>query len=592
MDDDSISTASRGDSADGPFAALGLEPALVAAVVALGYEEPTDIQREAIPPLIEGHDVLGQAATGTGKTAAFALPMLHRIGASIDDDGRVVRGLVLVPTRELAMQVAEAVHKYGRQLGTRVLPIYGGQAMQQQLRALKRGVDVVVATPGRALDHIRRRTLALDEVRTVVLDEADEMLDMGFAEDLEAILAELPETRQTALFSATMAPPIRAIAARHLRDPKLVSIARERVAPGETPRVREVAYVVQRRHKVAALARVLDMEAPTSAIVFCRTRTEVDELTETLGGRGYRAEALHGGLSQEQRDRVMRRFRDGSSELLVATDVAARGLDIEHVSHVVNFDVPSSPDAYVHRIGRTGRAGREGVAITLAEAREHRLLRNIEQLTKRRISIESVPTVHDLRARRIELLRASMEELLVDGAALEIYRSVVEGLSEEHDVLDVAAAAVKLADEAGDGGETDDEEIPNAFVPRRDERPRREQRERRGPREERESRAPRESTEERGERPRRGRFRGGSDVSRVFIGLGRKAGIRPGDLVGAIANEAGIDSRSIGAIEITDRFSLVEVPDDAADDVIRALRGTTIRGKKVMARRDRDQPSS
>jgi ATP-dependent RNA helicase DeaD len=388
-----------------------------------------------------------------------------------------------------------------------------------------------------------------------------------------------------------MAPPIRAIANRHLREPTLVSIARERVAPGETPRVREVAYVVQRRHKVAALARVLDMEAPTSAIVFCRTRTEVDELTETLGGRGYRAEALHGGLSQDQRDRVMRRFRDGTSELLVATDVAARGLDIEHVSHVVNFDVPSSPDAYVHRIGRTGRAGREGVAITLAEAREHRLLRNVEQLTKRRISIESVPSIHDLRARRIELLRSSIEELLV-GGELEGYRSVVEALAEEHDILDVAAAAVKLADEANDGGETDDQEIPNAFVPKREERPRRERF--REPRERGDRERPRGPAEERdpaeeGERPRRARPRGGGDVCRVFIGLGRTGGRRPGDLVGAIANEAGIDSRSIGAIEITDRFSLVEVPEDAADEVIRALRSTTIRGKKVLARRDRDQ---
>jgi ATP-dependent RNA helicase DeaD len=340
------------------------------------------------------------------------------------------------------MQVAEAVHRYGRPFGTRVLPIYGGQAMQQQLRALKRGVDVVVATPGRALDHIRRKTLRLETVEMVVLDEADEMLDMGFAEDLEAILEAVPDTRQTALFSATMAPAIRSIANRHLRAPVLVHIARERVAPGEAPRVREVAFVVQRRHKVAALARVLDMESPTSAIVFCRTRTEVDELTETLGARGYRAEALHGGLSQEQRDRVMRRFRDGASELLVATDVAARGLDIEHVSHVVNFDVPSSPDAYVHRTGRTGRAGREGVAITLAEAREHRLLRNIEQATKRKSSIESVPTIHDLRARRLDLTRASLEEVLVAGD-LDSYRVIVESLAEEYDVLDIAAAAVK-----------------------------------------------------------------------------------------------------------------------------------------------------
>ena len=577
---------------DGGFGSLGLEPALLSAVAALGYEEPTDIQREAIPPLIGGKDVLGQAATGTGKTAAFALPLLHRIGASDAGDGeRIVRGLILVPTRELAMQVAEAVHRYGRQLGTRVLPIYGGQAMPQQLRALKRGVDVVVATPGRALDHIRRGTLALDAVQMVVLDEADEMLDMGFAEDLEAILSEVPESRQTALFSATMAPAIRAIAARHLKEPVPVTIARERVAPGTTPKVREVAYVVQRRHKVAALARVLDMEAPTSAIVFCRTRTEVDELTETLGGRGYRAEALHGGLSQEQRDRVMRRFREGASELLVATDVAARGLDIEHVSHVVNFDVPSSPDAYVHRIGRTGRAGREGVAITLAEAREHRLLRNIEHVTKRRISIETVPTIHDLRARRLELTRGSLEELLVaDDGRLDAYRSVVQSLAEEYDVIDVAAAAVRLADESGEGAVSEkDEEIPNAALPRperpRSERPRGERFRAERSRAESEEERPRRKPQETGGGRRRG---GGGELTRLYVGLGRKAGVRPADLVGAIANEAGIDSRQIGAIEIADRFSLVEVPGGAAEDIIQALRGTTIRGKRVLARRDRD----
>jgi ATP-dependent RNA helicase DeaD len=574
-------------AADSAFLALGLGPALVSAVTSLGYEEPTDIQREAIPPLLAGSDVLGQAATGTGKTAAFALPMLDRIGASTDDVP-LVRGLILVPTRELAMQVAEAVHRYGRPLGTRVLPIYGGQAMQQQLRALKRGVDVVVATPGRALDHIRRKTLRLETVQMVVLDEADEMLDMGFAEDLEAILEAVPETRQTALFSATMAPAIRSIANRHLRTPVLVHIARERVAPGESPRVREVAFVVQRRHKVAALARVLDMESPTSAIVFCRTRTEVDELNETLGARGYRAEALHGGLSQEQRDRVMRRFRDGASELLVATDVAARGLDIEHVSHVVNFDVPSSPDAYIHRTGRTGRAGREGVAITLAEAREHRLLRNIEQATKRKISIESVPTVHDLRARRLDLTRASLEEVLVAGG-LDSYRVIVESLAEEYDVLDVAAAAVKLADVAEAGEGAGDEDIPNAAIPRRDERPNRETRGRDGAKTARD-RPARGDRAERDEKPRRNkpesRRRDTGDVTRVYIALGRKAGVRPGDLVGAIANEAGLDSRDIGAIEIADRFSLVEVPESATEEVIRALRATTIRGKRVMARRD------
>ena len=549
------------DPSGSGFVALGLHEALARATAALGYEEPTAIQRESIPPLLDGRDVLGQAATGTGKTAAFALPMLHHIGAT-QGESRPVRGLILVPTRELAMQVAEAVHKYGRLLGTSVLPIYGGQSLQQQLRALRRGVDVVVATPGRALDHIRRGTLQLGGVTFLVLDEADEMLDMGFADELEAIVEAVPKERQTALFSATMAPRIRSISKRYLNEPTLVTIANETAAPGKKPRIREVAYVVQRAHKAAALARVIDMESPTSAIVFCRTRTEVDELTETLGGRGYQAEAIHGGLSQEQRDRVLRRFRDGTSEILVATDVAARGLDIDHLSHVVNFDVPSSPDAYVHRIGRTGRAGREGVAITLAEAREHRLLRNIEQHTKRKISIESVPTAHDLRARRLELTRTALEDALEAGG-FEKYRSIVESLGTDHDILDVAAAAVMLADQGRDGAK-DDIDIPIVNVA--PERPGFLQR-------------------ASGSKPTRVRMTG--DVAKIWIGLGRLAGIRPADLVGAIANEARMTSRDIGAIDIADRFSIVEVPEATVENIITALRGTTIRGQKVSIRRDR-----
>ncbi|GAC1595188.1 MAG: DEAD/DEAH box helicase [Candidatus Velthaea sp.] len=548
MDSGDLAQAIDGDGEG--FSALGLDPALIGALTALGYEEPTAIQREAIPPLLAGRDVLGQAATGTGKTAAFALPMLQLV-AKNRADTPVVRGLILVPTRELAMQVAEAVHKYGRALGTRVLPIYGGQSIGQQLRVLSRGVDVVVATPGRALDHIRRETLDLKYIQMLVLDEADEMLDMGFADELDAILAAVPAERQTALFSATIAPRINAIAKRHLKNPELVTIAREMAAPGEA------------LHDVCdfAHARVLDMESPTSTIVFCRTRTEVDELTETLNARGYRAEALHGGLSQEQRDRVMRRFRDGTDEVLVATDVAARGLDIDHVSHVVNFDVPSSPDAYVHRIGRTGRAGREGVAITLAEARENRLLRNIEHVTKRKIAMEIVPTVHDLRARRLELVRSSLEEAL-NGDGLEKYRGIVESLAADHDVLDVAAAAVKLADEA-DGSAKDEEDIPTVALI-----------------------APREPRTFAPSGPPRPRATG---VTRIFVGAGRQAGIQARDLVGAIANEAGVGSRDIGAINISDRFSLVEVPEQEADKVVRALRATTIRGKKPLVRRDRDQ---
>ncbi len=563
------------------FAALGLSEALIGALTALGYEEPTPIQREAIPPLLAGSDLLGQAATGTGKTAAFALPLVQRI-ADLGASRQGTSGLILVPTRELAMQVAEAVHRYGKAHGITVLPIYGGQPIQSQLRALKRGVDVIVGTPGRMMDHIKRGSLRLDHVRTVVLDEADEMLDMGFAEDLEAILEATPAERQTTLFSATIAPRIATIAKRHLRSPVHVRIASEKPAAGSVPRVRQVVYVVQRAHKVAALGRVLDMENPTSAIVFCRTRTEVDELTETLIARGYRAEALHGGMSQEQRDRVTRKLRAGTAELLIATDVAARGLDIEHLSHVFNYDVPSSPAMYNHRIGRTGRAGREGVAITLAEPREHRLLRNIEQLTKQRLSVETLPTVVDLRTRRLELTRAALQETLIAGD-LDGYRVVVETLAGEYDCVDIATAAVKLLHER-ESPDQDEPEIPVIRPPSSDRQQQR--REKLAPHKGERVRAAKEG---RGTRPQRerGGERSGYEVARLWVGAGRKAGVRPADLVGAIANESGIDARMIGAIDITDRFSIVEVPEDAADDVIAALSNSTIKGKRVQIRRDR-----
>ena len=585
----SRNTESAADSgADTGFSSLGLNPRVLEALVTLGYEEPTPVQREAIPPLLAGRDVLGQAATGTGKTAAFALPLLHMLTPDAAPRERTV-ALVLVPTRELAMQVAEAVHRYGKALGVVALPIYGGAAMETQLRALKRGVDVVVATPGRALDHIRRKTLRLDSVKVVVLDEADEMLDMGFAEDLEAILQATPVERQTALFSATLPPRITEIAKKYLRDPVRVRIDRGVVPAGSAPQVRQTAYIVSRAHKMETLGRVLDIEQPTSAIVFCRTRTEVDELTETMNSRGYRAEALHGGLSQEQRDRVMKKFRANTTDLLIATDVAARGLDVQHVSHVVNYDVPSAADAYVHRIGRTGRAGRDGVAITLAEPREHRLLRNIEHATKQKIEIATVPTVADLRARRLELTRASLRETILAGG-LDAFRVVVDSLAQEFDVMDVAAAAVKQAD-ARDGG------APEGEIPTPTARPEGAARSGRPSRGDRVSRGDREvpragyGRPADAERPRNGKREHPKqdwEVARLYIGAGRKAKIRPGDLVGAIANETGLDARVIGSIQIADRFSLVEVPEASADAIIEVLRTTTIKGKKVPVRRDRD----
>ncbi|GAA3741324.1 DEAD/DEAH box helicase [Plantactinospora mayteni] len=555
------------DDDSGTFADLGLRTELLDALGTLGYEEPTAIQRAAIPPLLAGRDLLGQAATGTGKTAAFALPLLQRLPEGQRSGAPVA--LVLVPTRELAVQVSEAVHRYGRDLGVRVLPIYGGQPIARQLRALDGGVDVVVATPGRALDHIARDTLRLDSLDTVVLDEADEMLDMGFAEDIEAILQHVPEQRQTVLFSATMPARIDGMARQYLRDPARIEIGRQPAPTGTAPLVRQTAYVVARAHKPAALGRVLDVEAPTAAIVFCRSREEVDRLTETMNGRGYRAEALHGGMTQEQRDRVMGRLRAGTADLLVATDVAARGLDIEQLTHVVNYDVPPAPESYVHRIGRVGRAGRQGVAITLAEPREHRMLKTIERTTGQRISIDKIPTVADLRTRRLEMTRAALHESLLEDD-LEPFRVIVETLTDEFDVMEVALAAVKLAHESAGGPVDEEEDIPQvAFRADRDGRARRD-----GGRD--------GARDGRGGRPRSG------DMACIFIGVGRRAGIRPQDLVGAITGETQVSGREIGSIEIADRFSLVEVPRSAANEVITRLRQSTIKGRKATVRRDRE----
>ncbi|MBI1809198.1 MAG: DEAD/DEAH box helicase [Gemmatimonadetes bacterium] len=574
------------------FAALGLDARVLATLTALGYEEPTSVQEAAIPPMLAGRDVLAQAATGTGKTAAFALPLLHRITPEAPPRERTT-GLILVPTRELAMQVAEAVHKYGRDLGVSVVAIYGGAPMDGQIRTLKRGVDVVVATPGRALDHINRKTLHLAHVKVAVLDEADEMLDMGFAEDLEAILGATPAERQTALFSATMPAKIQSIARAHLNDPVTVTVDRDAPAEGEVAKVRQVAYIVARAHKMAALGRILDVEQPTATIVFCRTRGEVDELTEALAGHGMRAEPLHGGMSQDQRDRVMKKFRAKKTDLLVATDVAARGLDVKHVTHVVNYDVPADGAAYVHRIGRTGRAGREGVAITLAEPREHRMLRNIERVTKQPIEVAALPTVADLHAKRLEITKASLRDAVVAGS-LDAYRSVAEALATEFDVMDVAAAAIKLLE--GKRGD-DAEEIPGASAPRerpaRGEHPARDRAlisNTRGAT----GRPAREFTPR--ERPgarmtavgeRASALKPSWEVARIFIGGGRKGKVRPTDLVGAIIGEANVPADKIGAVVISDRFATVEVPAALAATIITKLQATTIKGKKLLVKLDR-----
>ncbi len=559
------------------FAALGLRPELLAALDSLGYEEPTAIQRTTIPLLLTGADLLGQAATGTGKTAAFALPALQAIDPGTPATPST---LVLVPTRELAVQVSEAMFKYGRQLGVKVVPVFGGQPIQRQLQALDRGAHVVVATPGRALDHIGRGSLRLDAIRMLVLDEADEMLDMGFTDDIESILESTPADRQTVLFSATLPRHIRRLAERYQRDPVHIQTGSSDTDPGRTL-IEQKVYVVQRAHKPSALGRILDIESPQSTLVFCRTRTEVDELTVTMNSRGYRAEALHGGMDQQQRDRVMARLRDGTAELLVATDVAARGLDVDTLTHVVNYDVPPAAESYVHRIGRVGRAGREGVAITLAEPRQRRLLSNIERLTKQTFTFASVPSVADLRARQVELtVNAIRESLAADD--LDDFTGVLNGLAGEDSDRNIALAAIRLVHE-GRGATMDEQEIPDAS-----EKMRRSDGKRSG--------AGRETSSHGGAKGKRDNRPGRRDARAVdagetgflYVSLGRKGGVRPADLVGAIANESGLTGREIGPIRIADNYSVVGVPTGSVDDVIAKMRSASMRGKPVKVRRYND----
>jgi ATP-dependent RNA helicase DeaD len=560
-------TDDAGALAPNAFSDLGIAPEVLSVLEQLGYEEPTPIQVRAIPLLLAGRDVIGRAATGTGKTAAFAVPLVQRV----DTSRQGIQALVMAPTRELAVQVAEATHKYGARRGVRVLAVYGGQDISRQLRELKRGVHVIVGTPGRLLDHIRRGSLDLSSTQYVVLDEADEMLDMGFIDDIEVILDSLPRERQTALFSATFPPRIQDLARKALTDPERVTIAPEKL---NTPLVRQTAYLVPRQHKLEALARVLDVEAPTSAIIFCRTRTEVDELTAALGVRGYHPEALHGGLAQAQRDRVMQRFRNGSADLLIATDVAARGLDVEHVSHVVNYDIPQTPEAYVHRIGRTGRAGREGTAVTLVLPRERFLLRAIERTTGVPIEHATVPRPQEVRERKRARLADAVRDVISGGEDLEPFRQMVHGLAEQFELLDVAAAAIRIAAEHRGTEETgNDAEIP-AFDVRdsRSEGPPRDPR-----------RAP-DGREGGGGRPRGA----AAGKATLYIGIGRRRGVRPADIVGAIAGEANVPGDSIGAIEITDQFTLVDVNESDADRVIKALEGAQIRGRPVSVRRSRE----
>ncbi len=559
------------------FSDLPLCKELLKAIEEMGFEEPTPIQELAIPHLLSGVDVVGQAQTGTGKTAAFGLPVLEHLDAS----SKKVQAIVLCPTRELAIQVSEELSRLSqRKRGVFVLPVYGGQPMERQLRALERGVNIVVGTPGRVMDHLDRKTLKLDAVRTVVLDEADEMLDMGFREDIEFILAHTPQDCQRVFFSATMPPAILELTKRFMRDPEFLKVTPKMLT---VPNIEQQYFEVRPFQKMEALFRVLDSQGQHKAIIFCSTKRGVDELTMHLQSRGYQADGLHGNLSQGQRDRVMGRFRTGGLELLVATDVAARGLDVDDVDMVINYDIPTDVENYVHRIGRTGRAGRAGQALTFVTAREQFKLRDIMRYTKANITRGQIPTLRDVATLKITRLLDEMRTVL-EGGKLDRFVNVLEGsLPEEISSTEAAAALLKMLVQRDMGSEVELEEKRRAERDFADDSRRKPDKygdryEKGGDRYEKGERydeRPRKSPKERAKRPE------SRPMTRLFFNVGQKMKVEPRDFVGAIAGETKLSGKIIGAIEIHDRFSFVDVPTEHAADIIRIMNGSQIRGLKI-----------
>ena len=541
------------------FEQLALSAPLLATIVALGYEAPSPIQAATIPLLLAGHDVLGQAQTGTGKTAAFALPILEKLNLA----DRQPQALVLTPTRELAIQVAEAFQGYARHLpGFHVLPIYGGQSMSIQLRTLRRGVHVIVGTPGRVMDHLRRETLSLATLRTVVLDEADEMLRMGFIDDVDWILEQTPTEKQVALFSATMPEPIRRVAHRHLRDPKEVKI---KTSTATVSTVRQRYWRVSGLHKLDVLTRILEVEDVDAVLVFVRTKTETTELAERLEARGYACAALHGDMTQALREKTIEQFKSGGLDIMVATDVAARGLDVQRISHVINYDIPYDTEAYVHRIGRTARAGRTGDAILFVAPREMRMLRAIEKATRQTLEPMQPPSREAIAGRRVAQFKQQISEILA-AQELDFFYQVIGEIEQEQEISahDIAAALTWLAQRGrpfqleGKADPKEQEEAPPA-------RPERESRESKP--EGRRERRPRDA----------GRDSADLDKIRYRIEVGREQGATPQNIVGAIANEAGVESRYIGRIEIFDDYSTVDLPDGMPAEIFQHLRRVRVR---------------
>ncbi len=582
-----------------PFETLGLLPELVQVVDILGFEQPTPIQQAAIPALLGGRNVVGQAQTGTGKTAAFALPLLQKLAELEKQPGKAaVKALVMAPTRELAIQVAEATTRMAQNSKLRVLAVYGGQPYHVQVRQLERGVDVVVGTPGRLLDLLRQEVLDLSQVQYLVLDEADEMLEMGFIEDVEAIMAQVPEERQVALFSATLPEAVRKLADQYVSDPERIAINPSRMTVAETE---QRLVRVREENKLEALARILEVEEVKSALIFARTKARAQELADALIERGYPAESLHGDLSQARREFVLNRFRQHAITLLVATDVAARGLDIENVSHVFNYDVPGDPEDYVHRIGRTGRAGRKGVAITFLHPRERRRLSEIEAYTRQKISETTIPTREEIQARRDERFIQRLYEVMIQETPDRELAMVTRMMDMGVDLADLAAAAIQLA-RAGEsalpvgemnepvfrseqarpsrtihvsrkqisaGPAADGGKYPRSRKPVDGEKPA--------------GNAKQGWREASSDRPRREKRPQEVGMVRLRLNLGDAHGLRPGDVVGAIASEVGIPGRAIGAIDIHREHSFVDVSEKHVRQVLKASSGQyLLRGRPVM----------
>ena len=516
------------------FEELNIDERILRAVEDMGFEEASPIQANAIPAVLEGRDVVGQAQTGTGKTAAYSIPMLQKI----DPDLKKVQAIVLCPTRELAVQVSEEIRKLAKYMSDiKVLPVYGGQEIVKQIKSLKAGVQIVVGTPGRVMDHMRRKTVKFDHVSMVILDEADEMLDMGFREDMETILTDTPKDRQTVLFSATMPKAIMDIAKRFQNDAQVIKVVRKELT---VENIEQYYYEVRPKNKCEVLCRLIDIYNPRLSVVFCNTKRQVDELISDLKGRGYFADGIHGDMKQAQRDRVMADFRNGKTEILIATDVAARGIDVDDVDIVFNYDLPQDEEYYVHRIGRTGRAGREGLALTFISGKEVYKLKDIEHYCKTKIKAKPIPSLDDVKNTKLEVLFEKIKETIAEGGISDMIEMVENHVNDEdYTSMDMAAALLKMV--IGDSLDRDDDVEEVHFDMYEDD----------------------------------------NRMVRLFINVGKKDKIKPANILGAIAGESGMPGKLVGAIDMLDNYTFVEVPAKHADKVLKAMSNAKIKGRSI-----------